>query len=191
MSSHHIVREKQEPALLVLGLDNFQDELLGQLLEWSPTLVVTADTAEQVNAFGIKYDIVIDAAVNSEGLQSDVKRISTSYGSPTEDALRYLISNNYPAVNIITNEFVLDEYLAYAHQINMVIYCRDQKIYPVTNGFSKWKPAGETIEVLSNATNLQTTGLEQTAPNQYQTIADGLITLQFTNPFIFITEGIA
>ena len=46
MSSHHIVREKQEPALLVLGLDDFPDELLGQLLEWSPTVIVTADTVE-------------------------------------------------------------------------------------------------------------------------------------------------
>ncbi|MFD2144372.1 hypothetical protein [Mucilaginibacter antarcticus] len=39
MSSHHIVREKQEPALLVLGLDGFDEEQLGQLLEWSPTLM--------------------------------------------------------------------------------------------------------------------------------------------------------
>ena len=41
MSSHHIVREKQEPALLVLGLNNFSTELLGQLLEWNPTVITT------------------------------------------------------------------------------------------------------------------------------------------------------
>ncbi len=59
MSSHHIVREKQEPALLVLGLDSFSDELLGQLLEWSPTVIVTELTAERINAYGIKIDWII------------------------------------------------------------------------------------------------------------------------------------
>jgi thiamine pyrophosphokinase len=59
MSSHHIVREKQEPALLVLGMDNFSDELLGQLLEWSPTVIATEIMAEKLNANGIKIDCVI------------------------------------------------------------------------------------------------------------------------------------
>ena len=56
MSSHHVVREKQEPALLVLGLDGFDDELLGQLLEWSPTVITTQQIAERLNAYGIKID---------------------------------------------------------------------------------------------------------------------------------------
>ena len=56
MSSHHIVREKQEPALLVLGLDNFPDELLGQLLEWSPTVITTSQTAEKLVVNGTKID---------------------------------------------------------------------------------------------------------------------------------------
>ncbi|RZK41505.1 MAG: thiamine pyrophosphokinase, partial [Pedobacter sp.] len=40
MSSHHIVREKQEPALYIHQLGNFDEEKLGQLLEWSPTVLV-------------------------------------------------------------------------------------------------------------------------------------------------------
>ena len=54
MSSHHIVREKQEPALLVLGLDSFPAELLGQLLEWNPTVIATQLTAKSLNDYGIK-----------------------------------------------------------------------------------------------------------------------------------------
>ncbi len=72
MSSHHIVREKQEPALLVLGLDNFPNELLGQLLEWSPTVITTSQTAEKLIVNGIKIDWIITDG-DEDISQSDVK----------------------------------------------------------------------------------------------------------------------
>src|ERR1700753_1302235 len=100
MSSHHIVREKQEPALLVLGLDTFSDELLGQLLEWSPTVIVTEETAEIINANGIKIDLIITDK-HHDGLQSDVKYLSAGNEGFCGAALKYLITNGYPAVNII------------------------------------------------------------------------------------------
>jgi thiamine pyrophosphokinase len=59
MSSHHIVREKQEPALLVLSLTDFSFELLGQLLEWSPTLIAITETAIQLHENQIKVDWLI------------------------------------------------------------------------------------------------------------------------------------
>jgi len=40
MSSHHIVREKQEPALIIANGEACSTELLNQLLEWSPFVVV-------------------------------------------------------------------------------------------------------------------------------------------------------
>lgn len=47
MSSHHIVREKQEPALLIMDLNGFNDEHLGQLLEWNPTVLVNEPFMKQ------------------------------------------------------------------------------------------------------------------------------------------------
>ncbi|MBW4888609.1 thiamine pyrophosphokinase [Mucilaginibacter sp. HMF5004] len=188
MSSHHIVREKQEPALLVLGLANFTDELLGQLLEWSPTVMVTADTAEQLNAMGIKVDVVIEGD-NAE-LQSDIKTIPAKGDSLAVAALQYLIGNKYPAVNIITDEFAVGDYLPYISNINIVIYHKGQKIYPVHNGFSKWKPAGETINVLNNTGRLNVTGLDPINESEYTTTHDGFFTLQFDAPFLLISESI-
>jgi thiamine pyrophosphokinase len=103
MSSHHIVREKQEPALLVLGLDDFSDEMLGQLLEWSPTLITTPLTAEQINSQGIKVDMIIadDADLN---LQEDVKLIKAA-NTPIKAALDFLLENDYKAVNIVTGKY--------------------------------------------------------------------------------------
>ena len=188
MSSHHIIREKQEPALLVLGLDNFEDELLGQLLEWSPTLIVTADTAERLNAFGIKYDALIgDDLVDT---QADIKYIPSG-DVPAEEALKYLVANNYPAVNVITNELALDDYLPYAAAINIVLFNDGKKIYPVTSGFTKWKPKGEIIEVVSTADNLTYTGLTETGVGTYITNVDGFFTFSFNAPYLFIAELIA
>lgn len=36
MSSHHIVRDNQEPALIIANGADCGDDLLQQLMEWSP-----------------------------------------------------------------------------------------------------------------------------------------------------------
>lgn len=190
MSSHHIVREKQEPALLVLGMEFFTDELLGQLLEWSPTLIVTADTVEKLNSAGIKVDLIVDSSADPEDIQSDVKFISASDITETEAALTYLVEQKYPAVNVVTDDFVMNDYLAFADRINLVIYCGNKKIYPVSSGFSKWKPIAESIELMSEAKNLAVTGLNKVADNEYQTQSDGFFSLQFAQPYLFIAENI-
>jgi thiamine pyrophosphokinase len=188
MSSHHIVLEKQEPALLVLGLDDFSDEMLGQLLEWSPTLITTPLTAEQINSQGIKVDMIIanEADLN---LQEDVKLIPAANTS-TKAGLDFLLENDYKAVNIVTGKVSLDEFISYADKINLVIFSGNQKIYPVTPGFSKWKPAGENIKILSVADGLKVTGLEPVEDNSYKTTLDGFFTLDFDGAFLFIAEDI-
>jgi thiamine pyrophosphokinase len=189
MSSHHIVREKQEPALLVLGLDNFDDEQLGQLLEWSPTLITTAIIAEKLNAQSIKVDLIITDDKTSD-LQSDIKYIPIGTDTIITAAFNYLIAQGYPAVNIVTDDLELTDYLPFAHQINLVIFYDQQKIYAINSGFSKWKPGGETIKILSADAGIETTGLEQIKGNNYKTLADGFFSLIFDTPLLFISESI-
>jgi thiamine pyrophosphokinase len=189
MSSHHIVREKQEPALLVLGLDDFPDELLGQLLEWSPTVIATANTAEKLISRGIKIDWIITDGTD-DLLQSDVKLMSSGDGNLTDAALKYLSENEYPAVNIITDELRLKDYEHFTDKVNLVIFNNQQKIYPVISGFSKWKPAGEVIKLLGPPGNLAFKGLENMTAQQYKTVDDGFFSLHFDAPFLFIAEEI-
>jgi thiamine pyrophosphokinase len=189
MSSHHVVREKQEPALLVLGLDGFSEELFGQLLEWSPTVIVTEQTAEKVHAFGIKIDWVITNQPD-EHLQSDVKFMPAGADSLAEAALKYLVSHDYPAVNIVTDHLQLKDYLFFTDKINMVIFHGNQKVYAVSSGFSKWKPGGETIELLSEPGQFHFSGLEMLDHHRYKTTHDGFFSLQFDQPFLFIAEDV-
>lgn len=188
MSSHHIVREKQEPALLILGLDDFSEEMLGQLLEWSPTVITTPLTAEQINTFGIKIDVIITDDAD-EHLQSDVKVVPAG-SNPVDAAMHYLIAKGYPAVNIVTDNFELNSIERFADQINLVLFSDGKKIFAISSGFSKWKPADENIEILSPSLSLQTTGLEGGGGNKFRTTNDGFVTFVFNEPFLFIAEEV-
>lgn len=187
MSSHHVVREKQEPALLILSLNAFEDEQLGQLLEWSPTVIATADATEQLTVFGIKVDYLLG---DNAGLlmQEHIRLIPAAPEGELRTAVLFLIAQNYPAVNIITDELDLAVYKAFVLQINLVIFCGQQKIYAIRSGFSKWKPAGEPIQLLTPVTRLQTTGLIEVDLHHYQTTTDGLFSLHFDEPYLFIEE---
>lgn len=188
MSSHHIVREKQEPALLILDLANFEEEYLGQLLEWSPTVLVNEETAEKLYSLGIKFDVLL-TQTEPTLLQDNLKIVWVE-----EDALKaglqFLIGEKYPAVNIITGKRSIGDFLVFANQITLVIFSNNQKIYPVSSGFSKWKAVGESIFIDQIPADLEQSGLKQISPNQFKTLKDGFFMLKFAQPFLFITEEI-
>ena len=188
MSSHHVVREKQEPALLIMSLGGFLPENLGQLLEWSPTVLVAENMYEHAESFGIKIDGVITSNPNFFA-QENTKIIICS-SNPLEDALKYLVTEQYPAVNIITNEFSLKDYAVFEDDINLVIFISDHKIFPVHSGFSKWQSAHENIVLLHEAKNLLTSGLNHISETLLKTEKDGFYTLKFEQPFLFISETI-
>jgi len=189
LSSHHIVREKQEPALLVLSLDNFDLELLGQLLEWSPTVIATSQVAEQLSTMGIKVDRVLGDDVG-DVLQSNVTYISIHNKAPVAAALVFLIEEKYGAVNIITSEFAPEDYSSFVSRINLVVLHQDKKTYPISSGYTKWLPTGEVITLHSLPNEFKSTGLSIIQAGKYITTADGVIKLEFADKFIFLSETV-
>lgn len=175
--------------MLVLGLDSFDQELLGQLLEWSPTVIATSQTVEKLNSLCIKIDWIITDSMN-EVEQSDVKIMGANGNSLVNAALEYLTASEYPSVNIVTDALDLNDYLPYANKINLVIFNNNKRIFPVSPGFSKWKPMGETIRILSPVKGIQSNGLKRIDDSCYETAQDGIFTLGFNEPFIFIAEDL-
>lgn len=98
MSSHHIIRDEQEPALLLMQTHHRWD-LIDQLLEWSPTLVVFEQVAEQVLSRGVKVDLILTTK-NVEGNFQPLKVMVVSVPNFLSEALRYLLSRNHEAINI-------------------------------------------------------------------------------------------
>jgi thiamine pyrophosphokinase len=188
MSSHHIVREKQEPALLILDLNGFDEENLGQLLEWSPTVVVYEQEFERVDSMGIKIDAVVSPGTTGS-YQHGTKLIHTET-DPLQDAMKFLTGEQYPAVNIITPFFQPKDLALFVDRINLVIFTPGKKIFPVRPGFSKWKGAGEEIEIIPDARNLRTGGLIPLDNHRFRTEKDGFYSLSFDQAFTFVAENL-
>lgn len=186
MSSHHIVREKQEPALLIMSLQGFDNEHLGQILEWSPTVIVNEDVFDHANSLAFKVDAVVSQ--NPEFRAQESTLIILTESNPLEDALKYLLGERYPAVNVVTDRFELKDYAMFAQDIDLVIFIGNKKIFPVKSGFSKWKAAGERVHLMHEVNDLDTSGLSEPEASVFETEKDGFYTLTFKQPFIFIAE---
>lgn len=186
MSSHHIVKEKQEPALYIHEVGNFNEEYLGQLLEWSPTLIVLASEYEKVVSFGLKIDIVIGNLPTGALLQENM-RVIPQVKNGIEDALEFLVNEKYPAVNVISNIHSFDDLTCYLPDINLVLFTEKSKHYPIRTGFSFWKPAG-TILLIDIIAYFEADNLRQQEAGDFLVVEDGLVSFKFRAPYLFIGE---
>ncbi|TDQ09423.1 thiamine pyrophosphokinase [Pedobacter metabolipauper] len=185
MSSHHIVKEKQEPALYIHHLGTFDEEYLGQLLEWSPTLIVSTSEYEKVLSLGLKVDLVVSAG-EPVFFQENTKVIPTA-GEALDAVLDYLIAEKYPAVNVIDSVSNLRELGNYITDINIVVFKETEKSYAIKSGFKVWKPKDSVfhIEVISY---FETSNLKPAENGDFIVIDDGFVDFTFITPYLFISE---
>ena len=164
MSSHHIVRDDQEPALIIANGASCSFELLGQLLEWSPIVVVLDSAIERVLQLDIKVDVLLgdfDGDFNPEiykEKQYPLEIVHTPNQDKTdlEKALDYLIEKGHQAVNIvwatgnradhtITN---ITNIIRYRNKLKIVILDDHSKIFLLPNKFEKWYTASTPISLI-------------------------------------------
>jgi hypothetical protein len=107
MSSHHFVKENQEPALLIWEVKNIDFDKISSLLEWVPLVLVHEDAVETVLSWGIKIDkIVCNEEYASEHqylLEEHYPLVFVAYEQniELEDVLLHLVEVNQKAVNIL------------------------------------------------------------------------------------------
>jgi len=89
MSSHHIVRDNQEPALLFLDSENCNNEILNQLLEWSPFIIATDDSSAFLKARDVKPDFILSGHRSTEKI--------------IEKAFEILDNGKHEGVNVFTS----------------------------------------------------------------------------------------
>lgn len=178
MSSHHIVREKQEPALIIANGEACDDELLGQLLEWSPFVVVLDNAIYRVLDRGIMVDVWLgdfDQEHDFEAIrerQQPLEIVSTPDQDKTdlEKAIDFLIGRGFPAANIvwatgrradhsITN---MTNMVRYKADIRLVMFDNNSKIFPLVGTFEKWYTAGTPISLIpvGEVSGITTSGLK-------------------------------
>jgi len=154
MSSHHFVKEQQEPALLILDVSNISFETISPLLEWSPTVLVAESAIDAVLSWGIKIDIILASTeyqISHLALleeQYPVKFLTVKEDKFLEEGLHYLIASKHGAVNVAGYDHAkVSELEPSINLIDIVIIDGPIRYFPVKNGkFRKWY-AGVSIQL--------------------------------------------
>jgi hypothetical protein len=185
MSSHHIVREKQEPALYIHQLGDFNEEYLGQLLEWSPTLIVNSSEYEKVISLGLKVDVVLNPS--SRHTYQENTRLIESMKADLVDVVEFLVIEGYAAVNIIDQKADLPDLIDFLPDINVVMFTSNTKNYAVKSGFKVWKPQGVEFKIPLTS-YFETSNLLPNDKERFEVIKDGFVEFIFAGEYLFITE---
>ena len=217
MSSHHIVREGQEPALIIANGEACSNELLGQLLEWSPLVVVLDGAITRVNELGIKVDVLLGDFDSHEHAFEQVKNqmpievVHTPDQNKTDlqKGIEYLIEKGFAAVNIIWatgrradhNLSNITDIVRYQSQINIVVLDDYSRIFVLPPKFEKWYTLGTPISLMPVGTveGVTTSGLVYNLSNDTLTLgyrtsssnecaADGMVCITHQTGHLLMME---
>lgn len=157
MSSHHFVKEGQEPALLIDDPHTLNIDHVDLLLEWSPKVIVTQPALSEVLHWGIKIDVVIAHLADLESLkpkllvQSPVKLLGFESDDLLTSAFYFLKEQEMNAVNVLAdiyNSKIMDLVKNYQRDIDTVIFNNNRKwVFAKEGLFQKWVNTGELFGV--------------------------------------------
>ena len=217
MSSHHIVRDDQEPALIIANGASCSEELIGQLLEWSPLVIVLDSAIDRVIKLGIKIDVLLgdfdrdfDASYYLEK-QYPLEIVHTPDQDKTDldKAFDYLIAKGHKAVNVIwatgkradhtiTN---ITNIVAYRNQLKIEVLDDHSKVFLLQQKYEKWYTANTTISLIpiGKVTGITTKNLFYPLNNEELTIgyrtgssnhvaADGVVTIEHQEGDLLLME---
>ena len=217
MSSHHIVRDDQEPALIIANGEVCSSELLGQLLEWSPIVIVLDSAIERVLELEIKVDVLLgdfDRGFDASYYKEKQYPLEIVY-APNQDktdlekAFDYLIEKGHKAVNVIwatgkradhtiTN---LTNIVAYRNLLKIVILDDHSKVYLLPETFEKWYTANTILSLIpiGKVSGITTQNLFFSLKNEdltigYRTgssnhvIEDGIVSISHSNGDLLLME---
>lgn len=177
MSSHHIVRDDQEPALIIANGAACSQDLMNQLLEWSPYIVVLDEAIERVIALNIKVDVLIgdfDRAFNpntylEKQYPLEIIHCTDQESTDLEKALDFLLQKGIKAANVIwatgkradhtfTNITTL---VKYRDSMKIVLLDDYSKIFRLPNIYKKWYTKDTILSLIpiGRVTEITTTNL--------------------------------
>jgi thiamine pyrophosphokinase len=217
MSSHHIVRDDQEPALIIANGLECSPELLGQLLEWSPLIVVLDSAIERVMELDLKVDVLLgdfDRGFDPEYYREkqfpiEIVHAPDQNKTDLEKAFDYLIERKIPAVNVVwatgkradhtvTN---LTNIVRYRDLLKIVILDDHSKIFLLPKKFEKWYTANSIISLvpIGEVSGIVTQNLFYPLQNETLTIGyrtgtsnhvtqDGIVKIEHTKGDLLLME---
>jgi hypothetical protein len=194
MSSHHVIRDEQEPPVFILDTTESID-LLKQLLGWSPTVWVIEAAAEWAMSLDIKIDGILTyepkkhEKINQQSGEYKLKRINQADLLPS---LFHLLENKmYTGMNIFCNQsqraIILDDIGKEAINLPITLITDfETTIVSKKRKFRKWYPKGQMIGILQGDL-LENENLQQQKEN-YLVKKDGIVQINSEDSIIIIKE---
>lgn len=218
MSSHHIVRDDQEPALIIANGAACSLELLNNLLEWNPLVIVLDSAIDRVIELGIKVDVLIgdfDRDFNYNSYKEkqypiEIIKIEDQNSTDLDKAIDYLINRNIPAANIVwatgkrtdhtfTN---ITNLIKYENLIKLVVLDDFSKIFLLSKIYKKWYPENTILSLIpvGTAEGITTKNLKYNLNNEMLTlgfkpgnsnevVADGLVEISYDKGYLLLMES--
>lgn len=184
MSSHHIIRDEQEPALILADLDAFPLDLLGQLLEWAPYTICGPEALNQVLGYEINVDEVYsaDEGVAAKTLHFPGIRIISDETNWQANAIDHLAVRGHNAVNVVVSGSFDDFELMdrFADRMLVDIITPTMKYVLVEKHFAKWLPANSRI-IVSSPQDCRVWG-GQLSGNDITMLQDGMVEISAERP---------
>lgn len=141
MSSHHFVKEGQEPPLIVLDWSERLMELAQQLLEWQPKFVVAAHVLDHVVMDGFKPDAVLDFEGELPAFLQPLESLETNSFFETLEAASFLL---------ISDDWV--KIVSYISNDNAIVYTEKYKVFKISKPYKKVLPKESKLFVLDEKT---------------------------------------
>ncbi|MDM1406698.1 thiamine diphosphokinase [Myroides sp. DF42-4-2] len=217
MSSHHIVRDDQEPALIIANGAACSQELMDQLLEWSPYIVVLDEAIKRVLALNIKVDVLIGdfdrnfdpAPYLAMQYPLEVIHDPNQENTDLEKALNFLLKRGIKAANVIwatgkradhtfTNITTL---VKYRDTMKIVILDDYSKIFRLPATYKKWYTKDTILSLIpvGTARGITTTNLNYPLQKEDLVLGvrtgssnsvatDGLVTITYESGDLLLME---
>jgi hypothetical protein len=187
MSSHHFVKEGQEPALFILGPAMLSD--LHPVLEWSPLVIVHETMLDAALQWAIKIDVVVtekdtECLTDQLDVQGPVK-ILTTEKSTLETVVRYLKSIGQSAVAIAVQKptTVLEDAAVFADNFQVTVITASLKWSLIRTGsFTKWFPEKTSLS-FHGLTGMLTINGHVWKDTSYLTKLAGIVEAHHHGPF--------
>lgn len=188
MSSHHFVREGQEPALLIIDPVPFREA--AELLEWAPLLVITENALEATLSWSVKIDVVICAPGREEDVYSCLQHqmpVGVLAESPSDwikAGIDYMKNAGYSNIHLLTqrrNEVF--RVLKDSEALQVTVFDNSHR-WIQTKDFRKWVAARQAFQVFPESLvgDLKIEGLKLTL-NEFHVERDGIISITGPSPF--------
>ncbi|HYG04630.1 MAG TPA: hypothetical protein VD927_19415 [Chryseosolibacter sp.] len=187
MSSHHFVKEGQEPAVVLV--EPFSDAVAA-VLEWSPLVIGLYGAIDSILINGLKADVVITPQSAREEVikklqhQFPITFLHTDQSDQLHTALQYLQTLKQYAVMIWVNDPVsyFDRVALFQNKLAISVMNASMKWSLIkSERFTKWFASGENLKL--HGSNLVYEGLAKIDKETYRVNITGPVSISSDQHF--------